>query len=67
MAMTNWNSHLFLTSSKPDAKGNLWKKLAPFTKELYMRGKYSEKLKGEIWQKLKELLVQVLSHTYKVN
>lgn len=65
--MTNWNSHLSLTNFNLDAKGELWEKPASFPRGLDTQDKYSEMLKGEIWQELKELLIHVQSHTYKVS
>lgn len=68
--MTNLNSHLALTNSNPDTKGDLWETLAPITGELHKQCKYSEKLMGEIWQELEEmqdLLVHMISHIYKVS
>lgn len=45
MAMTNWNSHLPLTNSNLDTKGELWEKPEPCPRGLYMQGKYSEMVK----------------------
>ena len=64
----NWNSHLSLTGSNFSDAGHLRDKLALLTMELPMHVvQYSEMLKKEILEELKEPLAQLLPLANKVS